>query len=70
MMSKLGFLLLDEPSLGLAPKLARQMFGVSRTVREQSTTILLVGQNARAALAITDRGVYIENRSNLSRRHK
>jgi branched-chain amino acid transport system ATP-binding protein len=47
-------MLIDEPSLGLAPKVVREIFGVIGTLREQGTTVLLVEQNARAALEIAD----------------
>jgi len=53
-------LLLDEPSMGLAPLLVEEIFGVVRNLNEQGVTILLVEQNARAALAIADRGYVLE----------
>ncbi|TPQ31737.1 ABC transporter ATP-binding protein [Cupriavidus pinatubonensis] len=49
-------LMLDEPSAGLSPKLVGILFGKVREVRELGVTILLVEQNAKAALAISDRG--------------
>lgn len=60
LMSKPQLLLLDEPSLGLAPKLTRQIFELIQTIRDYGTSILLVEQNARAALAIADQAYVIE----------
>ena len=53
-------LLLDEPSMGLAPNLVDQLLAVIRALRDDSLTILLVEQNARAALAIADRAYVLE----------
>ena len=53
-------LLLDEPSMGLAPRLVAEIFAAIRALREAGTTIFLVDQNARAALAIADRGYVLE----------
>jgi len=53
-------LLLDEPSMGLAPRLVEEIFVAIRWLREAGTTIFLVDQNARAALAIADRGYVLE----------
>jgi branched-chain amino acid transport system ATP-binding protein len=55
-------LLLDEPSLGLSPKLAAEVVGlVSRYSRDQGLSVLLVEQNARLALAASDRGYVLEH---------
>ena len=54
-------LLLDEPSMGLAPLLVSEIFRVIQELNEQGVTILLVEQNARAALQIADRGYVLES---------
>ncbi|WP_200819104.1 ABC transporter ATP-binding protein [Caballeronia telluris] len=56
LMSKPKLLLLDEPSLGLAPIIVQQLFATIRTIRESGTTVLLVEQNANMALSVADRG--------------
>ena len=53
-------LLLDEPSMGLAPKLVEEIFACVRAMKDSSTTIFLVDQNARAALAVADRAYVLE----------
>ena len=53
-------LMLDEPSMGLAPLIVAQVMQVISEIRNQGTTVLLVEQNARAALKITDRAYVIE----------
>ena len=53
-------LLLDEPSMGLAPRLVTEIFAAIRALRAAGITIFLVDQNARAALAIADRGYVLE----------
>ncbi|GAB2882742.1 ABC transporter ATP-binding protein [Paraburkholderia jirisanensis] len=56
LMSKPKLLLLDEPSLGLAPIIVQQLFATIRAIREHGTTVLLVEQNANMALSVADRG--------------
>ena len=53
-------LLLDEPSLGLAPLIVRDIFGIIATLRQSGVAVLLVEQNARAALQIADYGYVLE----------
>jgi branched-chain amino acid transport system ATP-binding protein len=60
LMSHPRLLLLDEPSMGLAPMVVREIFGVIRNLHERRTTILLVEQNARASLKIADHGYVLE----------
>jgi branched-chain amino acid transport system ATP-binding protein len=60
LMSRPRLLLLDEPSMGLAPVLVEQVFRVIESLRAKGITMLLVEQNAAAALAIADRGYVIE----------
>ncbi|MDD3655145.1 MAG: ABC transporter ATP-binding protein [Atribacterota bacterium] len=60
LMSDPKLLLLDEPSLGLAPILVKQIFKIIREINEQGVAILLVEQNARKALAISHRGYVLE----------
>jgi branched-chain amino acid transport system ATP-binding protein len=56
LMSRPRLLLLDEPSLGLAPIIVQQLFATIRAIRSQGTTVLLVEQNANMALSVADRG--------------
>ena len=60
LMAKPKLLLLDEPSMGLAPLLVRQILDAVVALKQEGVTILLVEQNAAAALAIADRGYVIE----------
>jgi branched-chain amino acid transport system ATP-binding protein len=60
LMSKPKLLMLDEPSLGLAPLVVREIFRIIETLRESGVSILLVEQNARAALDVADYGYVLE----------
>ncbi len=60
LMSKPRLLMLDEPSLGVAPLVVRDIYATITDLKRQGLTILLVEQNARAALAVADRGYVIE----------
>ncbi len=60
LMSRPRLLMLDEPSLGLSPILVETIFGVIREINQQGTTVLLIEQNARQALAIASRGYVLE----------
>ncbi len=60
LMARPKLLLLDEPSMGLAPRLVAEIFATIRSLKDAATTILLVDQNARAALSIADRAYVLE----------
>ncbi len=61
LMSRPKLLLLDEPSMGLAPRIVEQIFATIRALRERGVTMLLVEQNAFSALQIADRGYVLES---------
>jgi len=60
LMSRPDVLMLDEPSLGLAPLIVKEIFNIISTLRQTGVTIVLVEQNARAALAVADVGYVLE----------
>ena len=61
LMAKPKLIMLDEPSIGLAPLIVEQMFSVIQSINRNGTTVLLAEQNANAALKIASRGYVIEN---------
>ena len=63
LMARPTFLLLDEPSLGLAPLLVTEVFRIIRELADEGTTILLVEQMANQALAVADRAYVLESGS-------
>ncbi|MBX9612630.1 MAG: ABC transporter ATP-binding protein [Burkholderiales bacterium] len=60
LMGRPSLLMLDEPSLGLAPLIVREIFAIVQTLRQTGVTIVLVEQNARAALQVADHGYVLE----------
>ena len=60
LMSRPKLLMLDEPSMGLAPILVKQIFDIVRELHQAGTTILLVEQNAQMALSVADRAYVLE----------
>ena len=60
LMSRPSLLMLDEPSLGLAPLIVKEIFNIIDTLRQTGVSIILVEQNARAALAVADYGYVLE----------
>jgi len=61
LMSRPKLLFLDEPSLGLSPILVQEIFKIIKNINEEGVTILLVEQNARMALSISQVGLILEN---------
>jgi branched-chain amino acid transport system ATP-binding protein len=60
LMARPSLLLLDEPSLGLAPKVVQLIFGLIQRIRDEGTSVLLVEQNTRAALGVSDHAYVME----------
>jgi branched-chain amino acid transport system ATP-binding protein len=60
LMARPRLIMMDEPSMGLAPLVMKDIFSVVKRLRDEGNTVLLVEQNARAALGIADRGYVLE----------
>ena len=60
-MSGPSLLLLDEPTMGLSPVMVLKLFEIIKKIREEGTTILLVEQNAKIAIKLSDRGYVMDN---------
>ncbi|MFL5271957.1 MAG: ABC transporter ATP-binding protein, partial [Anaeromyxobacteraceae bacterium] len=60
LMTRPKILMMDEPSLGLAPIVVKMIFGIVRTINAEGVTVLLIEQNAKAALEIADYGYVLE----------
>ena len=69
LMARPRILLLDEPSLGLSPKLVGQIFDIIRDINQQGVTVLLVEQNAHMALSIAHRGYVLATGEGDADRH-
>ena len=65
LMARPKILLLDEPSMGLAPILVKEIFNIIKDINEKGTTVLLVEQNAKMALSIADRAYVMEDRKSV-----
>jgi branched-chain amino acid transport system ATP-binding protein len=63
LMSNPRFIMLDEPSMGLAPLLVKDIMKAVRAMRDEGKTVLLIEQNAQAALKVADRGYVLETGS-------
>jgi branched-chain amino acid transport system ATP-binding protein len=61
LMARPRLIMMDEPSMGLAPLIVKDIFAIIRQLREEGNTVLLVEQNAKAALRIANRGYVLEN---------
>ncbi len=70
LMGRPKLLLLDEPSMGLAPLLVEEVFNVVKALKAQGMSIILAEQNAFSALAIADRGYVLEDRQHHPHRHR
>ena len=70
LMGKPRLLLLDEPSMGLAPLIVAQIFEIIREINQSGVTVLLVEQNAAQALALADRGYVLETGRDRARGHR
>lgn len=60
LMSRPKLIMMDEPSLGLAPIIVKELFGIIKRINEEGMTVLLIEQNANAALKIADIGYIME----------